>query len=186
MSAEDRLLSRPRPPSQRTLLIGSDFSGPIPFFGLEFAKARDGWHPLSHVALRIGIGAKRTAVVFGVSGMVRFLRNVGFHSTPRGCTMRTVGTLEDLERALRAKRNELARQIEDELEFPHTVTANCGALTTSRVVITNLRGSGCSPSWIQICKSTCGARNARWSQRTPSTTDLPTTNAVVTSCIRMS
>ena len=40
--------------------------------------------------------------------------------------MRTVGTLEDLERALRAKRNELARQIEDELEFPHTVTANCG------------------------------------------------------------
>ena len=67
-----------------------------------------------------------------------------------------------------------------------TVTANCGALTTSRVVITNLRGSGCSPCWIQICKSTCGARNARWSQRTPSMTALPTTKPSVTSSIRIS
>ena len=40
--------------------------------------------------------------------------------------MRTIGTLAELEQALRAKRDELARQIASELEQPHLALANSG------------------------------------------------------------
>jgi hypothetical protein len=62
-------------------------------------------------------------------------------------------------------------------------TMNCGDWGTRFDVTTNFRGSGLAPSSIQICQSTSALRNAMWSHRTPPTTDLPTTNAEVRSCV---
>src|SRR4029453_2567260 len=55
-------------------------------------------------------------------------------------------------------------------------TENCGSPATFFEVRMNLRGSGLSPSSIQICQSPSGARNARWVLLTPAATLGPTTN----------